>query len=92
VPGVNIARSEAVERAKHLTIESYDISLDLTVGSEIFLSTSRINFTCSTPGYNTFIDAVGKSIKSATLNGAPVDTSRYDGETLHIEGLAAKMN
>lgn len=89
MPGVNIARSEAAERAKHLSIESYDISLDLTVGSEIFLSTSRITFSCATPGYKTFIDAVGKSIKSATLNGAQVDTSRYDGETLHIEGLAA---
>jgi len=89
VPGVNIARSEAAERAKHLTIESYDISLDLTVGSEIFLSTSRIIFNCATPNYSTFLDAVGKSIKSATLNGAPVDTSRYDGETLHIDGLAS---
>jgi aminopeptidase N len=88
VPGVNIARSEAAERAKHLSIESYDVSLDLTVGSEIFLSTSRIVFTCNTSGYKTFVDAVGKSIKSATLNGAAVDTSRYDGETLHIEGLA----
>ncbi len=90
MPGVNIARSEAAERAKHLSIESYDISLDLTVGSEIFLSTSRIIFNCSTPGYKTFIDAVGKSIKSATLNGADVDTSRYDGETLYIEGLQEK--
>ena len=89
MPGVNIARSEAAERAKHLTIESYDISLDLTVGSEIFLSTSRIIFNCATPNYSTFLDAVGKSIKSATLNGVLVDTSRYDGETLHIDGLAS---
>ncbi len=89
MPGVNISRSEAAERAQHLAVESYDISLDLTVGSEIFLSTSRIVFSCNTPGYNTFIDAVGKSITSATLNGAPVDTSRFDGETLLIEGLAA---
>jgi len=90
VPGVNITRSEAAERAKHLFIESYDISLDLTIGSEVFLVTSRVNFTCATPGYNTFIDAVGKSIKSAMLNGVAVDTSRYDGETLFIENLAEK--
>ena len=88
MPGVNIARSEAAERANHLSIESYDISLDFTLGSEIFLSTSRIIFSSKTPGYKTFVDAVGKSIKSATLNGVNVDTSRYDGETLHIEGLA----
>ena len=88
MPGVNISRSEAAERAKHLTIESYDISLDLTVGSEVFLSTSRILFSCNAPGYDTFIDAVGKSIKSAILNGQPLDTSRYDGETLLVPGLS----
>ena len=90
MPGVNISRSEAAERASHLAVESYDITLDLTVGSEIFLATSRIVFSCTTAGYKTFIDAVGKSIKSATLNGADVDTSRYDGETLFIDGLADK--
>ena len=90
MPGVNISRSEAAERASHLAVESYDVTLDLTVGSEIFLATSRIVFSCTTAGYKTFIDAVGKSIKSATLNGADVDTSRYDGETLFIDGLADK--
>ena len=90
MPGVNISRSEAAERAKHLTIESYDISLDLTVGSEVFLSTSRILFSCNTAGYDTFIDAVGKSIKSAILNGQSLDTSRYDGETLLVPGLSTK--
>ncbi len=90
MPGVNIARSEAAERAKYLTIESYDISLDLTVGSDVFLSTSRILFSCNKAGYDTFVDAVGKSIKSALLNGEPVDISRYDGETLHVSGLAAQ--
>ncbi len=88
MPGVNIARAEAAERAQHLSVESYDISLDLTTGSEVFLSTSRIVFTCTTPGYSTFLDAVGKRIQSATLNGVDVDTSRYDGETLFISNLA----
>ncbi len=88
MPGVNIARSEAVERANHLAIESYDVSLDLTVGSEIFLSTSRILFSCNTPGYITFLDAVGKSIKSALLNGEAIDISRYDGETLWLPALS----
>jgi aminopeptidase N len=87
VPGVNIARAEAAERAQHLSVESYDISLDLTTGSEVFLSTSRIVFNCTSPGYSTFLDAVGKSIQSATLNGVAVDTSRYDGETLFISNL-----
>ena len=81
MPGTNISRAESTERAQHLRVESYDISLDLstaTTDAKTFTSTSVIKFSCTTPGYNTFIDAVAESIISATLNGTPVDTSSYD--------------
>ncbi|MFN7802074.1 MAG: aminopeptidase N, partial [Actinomycetes bacterium] len=42
------------------------------------------------PGYSTFIDAVGKSVISATLNGQVVDTANYDGESIFINNLAAE--
>jgi aminopeptidase N len=89
VPGVNISRSEANERSSHIAVESYEVHIDVTQGNENFLATSTVNFTCNTPGYNTFIDAVGKRIISATLNGESVDTSSYDGETLFINNLQA---
>jgi aminopeptidase N len=88
VPGVNIARSEAKERSKHLSIESYQVKLDLTYGAEKFIAKSVVTFRCKTPGYNTFIDAVGKKIISASLNGSAVDTSNYDGESLFLYNLA----
>ncbi|MDA2984974.1 MAG: aminopeptidase N, partial [Actinomycetota bacterium] len=88
MPGVNIARSEAKERSKHLSIESYQVKLDLTYGAEKFIAKSVVTFRCKTPGYNTFIDAVGKKIISATLNGSAVDISNYDGESLFISNLA----
>jgi aminopeptidase N len=90
VPGLNIARSEAAERSAHLLVASYDVTLDLTTGEETFYSKSVIHFSCNTPGYDTFIDAVGKSIISATLNGEAVDTADFDGETVFLKNLAAE--
>jgi len=90
LPGLNSTRAEAAERAAHLAIQSYDLTLDLTYGDEIFISTTVIKFGCNKPGYETFIDAVGKSVISATLNGQAVDTSNYDGESIFLKNLAAE--
>ena len=93
MPGTNISRAESTERAQHLRVESYDISLDLSTAAtdaKTFTSTSVIKFSCTTPGYNTFIDAVAESIISASLNGTPVDTSSYDGTTVHLQNLQAE--
>ncbi|MEI8067181.1 MAG: M1 family aminopeptidase, partial [Actinomycetes bacterium] len=90
MPGLNLARTEAAERSSHLSVSSYDVSLDLTVAEETFYSKSVIHFSCNTPGYDTFIDAVGKSIISATLNGNAVDTSNFDGETVYLKNLQAE--
>jgi hypothetical protein len=88
MPGLNSTRAEAAERAAHLHVESYELTLDLTAGDEIFLSKTIIKFTCNRDGYDSFIDAVGKSVISATLNGLPVDTTNYDGETIYLKNLA----
>ena len=90
VPGINISRIEAKERADHLVVHSYDITLDVTTGAESFYSKSVVKFSCNTPGYSTFIDACGRSIISASLNGSPVDTSDFDGETVYLKNLAAE--
>jgi len=90
VPGVNISRAEAAERSAHLKVEKYQVTLDVTRGNETFYAKSVVTFSCNKPGYDTFIDAVGKSIISATLNGAPVDTSNFDGESVFIKNLAAQ--
>lgn len=88
VPGVNLTHDEAKERAKLIKIESYDIDLDLTSGVETFISTTTIKFNGLKPGASTFIDAVGKAVVSATLNGVALDTANFDGETIHIPSIA----
>jgi aminopeptidase N len=89
VPGLNSTRAEAAARAAHLAVASYELTLDLTSGDESFISETIIKFTCNKPGYDTFLDAVGKNVISATLNGQSVDTSNYDGESIFIKNLAA---
>ena len=90
MPGLNLTRTEAEERARHLAIDTYRVHLDLTVGREHFIARTTATFTCTTPGYNTFIDVAGNKILSATLNGAAIDISSFDGESLFINGLAAQ--
>jgi hypothetical protein len=77
VPGLNLSRAEAKDRADHLYVNSYVVTLDVTKGEETFYSKSEVSFTCNKPGYSTFIDAVGSSVISSTLNGAPVDTINF---------------
>jgi len=89
VPGLNSTRAEAAARAAHLEVASYELTLDLTTGDESFISETIIKFTCNKPGYDTFLDAVGKNVISVTLNGQAVDTSNYDGESIFIKNLAA---
>jgi len=90
VPGLNSTRAEAAARAAHLAVASYELTLDLTTGDETFISETIIKFSCNKPGYDTFLDAVGKNVISATLNGQTVDTSNYDGESIFIKNLAAE--
>ena len=89
MPGLNSTRAEAAQRAAHLAVQSYELTLDLTTGEESFISETKIKFTCNKVGYESFLDAVGKNVISATLNGQNIDTSNYDGESIFIKNLAA---
>ena len=74
MPGLNSTRAEAQARADHLAVQSYQVTLDLTAGDEFFTSETIVKFTCNKPGYESFIDAVGRRVISATLNGQTVET------------------
>ena len=87
MPGLNSTRAEAAERAAHLAVDSYELTLDLTAGSEVFISKTIIKFSCNKSGYDSFIDAVGKNVISASLNGQVLDTSNYDGESIFLKNL-----
>jgi aminopeptidase N len=96
VAGVrNLTQVEAADRARLLDVTSYDISLDLTDGTGYpgegtFRSITEVRFVCREPGAETFIEVAAGALRSATLNGAPVDTSAWTAESgLALRGLAA---
>jgi aminopeptidase N len=89
VPGINLTSIEAADRSAILKIDNYKVDLDLTTGEETFNSKAVITFS-ATPGSETFIDAIAKRIINATLNGAPVDVSNYDGESVFLKNLEAE--
>ncbi|WP_250009492.1 aminopeptidase N [Actinoplanes sp. M2I2] len=90
----NLTQVEAAERARLLEVTGYDITLDLTdghgnPGDGTFRSTTVVTFTCREPGAETFIETAASSVRSATLNGEPVDLSGFSPEKgLTLTGLA----
>jgi aminopeptidase N len=90
VPGVNISQIEAEERAKYLSIHSYDVTLKIIPGQETFYSQSMVHFACNEPGIATFIDAPARRVISATLNGIAVDVANFDGESIFLKNLTAE--
>ena len=88
MPGTNLTREEASERAAIVSTETYDVQLDLTLDSdERFGSTTTIRFG-ATPGASTFVDLVDADLTSVTLNGTAVDVSAYADSRIALSGLA----
>ena len=81
----NLTRDQAVERAALITVDSYQIGLDVTDGNgapgeRTFRSTTTVVFD-ALAGADTVIDIAADTIRSATLNGRELDVSGYDEST-----------
>ena len=89
----NLTRDQAVERAALITVDSYQINLDLTDGNgapgeRAFRSTTTVVFD-ALAGADTVIDIAADNIHSATLNGRELDVSGYDeSDGIPLRGLA----
>jgi aminopeptidase N len=86
----SLTRAEAVARATLLTVESYDVDLDLTAGPEGFRSTTTIRFRTVAAGGETFVELKPVRLVTATLNGTPLDPAGLAGNRLRLGGLAAE--
>ena len=90
MPGMNLTRAEARERANLISVDSYDVSLDLTQGDKVFGSTTAVKFSAR-PGSSTFIDAVTHKVHSVMLNGLELDPAEVsDGVRIQLPYLAAE--
>ena len=90
MPGLNLTRNEAIERASIIKrVHSYRIELDLPKDKDVFSSKVEIRFDAE-EGASTFIDAITSSVKSINLNGEELSTDLADGERIQLPNLAAE--
>ncbi|MFG2945729.1 aminopeptidase N [Streptomyces adustus] len=97
MPGENLTRDEARERAALLSVDGYEVSLDLrsAVGDgdeepRTFRSVTTIRFRCAEPGASSFADLVAPGVTAVSLNGRDLDPGAvFDGTRILLEDLAA---
>jgi aminopeptidase N len=98
VPGTNLTRDEARERARILSVDSYDVTLDVRSalgpvadgeGSGRFGSRTVLRFRCSEPGADSFTDLLAPAVTRVVLNGVDLDPAVvFDGSRIALPGLA----
>jgi len=104
VPGENLTRDEARERAALLSVDGYDVSLDLRTavrdaaadevtaeGPRTFRSVTTIRFRSNEPGASSFADLIAPSVTAVSLNGKDLDPGQvFDGSRILLEDLDAE--
>ncbi|MFI2782894.1 aminopeptidase N [Streptomyces sp. ALB3] len=104
MPGENLSRDEARERAELLTVDGYEVALDLRsavgepdggddAGPRTFRSQTTIRFRSARAGASTFADLLAPSVNAVALNGKDLDPGAvFDGTRIVLEDLAAGDN
>ncbi|MFJ3325012.1 aminopeptidase N [Streptomyces griseus] len=77
MPGTNLTREEAQERARLLTVDAYEIDLDLSGAQEggTYRSVTTVRFDCAEAGAESFIDLVAPAVHDVVLNGKDLDVA-----------------
>ncbi|GAA2597136.1 aminopeptidase N [Streptomyces axinellae] len=98
MPGENLTRDEARQRAGLLTVHGYEVALDLrsaiapppAEGPRTFRSTTTIRFACAEEGADSFADLIAPHVHSVTLNGEQLRVEEvFDGARIALTGLRA---
>ncbi|MFC3576271.1 aminopeptidase N [Streptomyces yaanensis] len=84
-----LTRDEAQTRARLLDVHRYEITLDLTSGDETFDSRTAIHFTVrgDQAAADTFVELKPAELRSATLDGEPLDPETLADNRLPLKGL-----
>ncbi|WP_018143488.1 aminopeptidase N [Alloscardovia criceti] len=72
MPGANLTRIEAEERARIISNAHYTVHLDLNQGENDFRSVSTIEFDAE-KGASTFVDLIANTVTSVEFNGEQLD-------------------
>jgi aminopeptidase N len=84
----NLTRDEARDRARLLSVTSYQVELDLTGDEETFRSATTVRFSASAAGSATFIDLTAPAVREIVLNGQALDPGAFVGDRIALAGLA----
>lgn len=91
----NLSREEAAERSALISVDTYDVHVDLTNAKdpefESYPTATTVRFSCNTPGAETFIDYIHHSIDSVKLNGVELKLDKVvDGARIRLANLKAE--
>ncbi|MFF5130263.1 aminopeptidase N [Streptomyces syringium] len=95
MPGTNLTREEARRRASLLTVDSYEIDLDLSGAQEggTYRSRTTVRFDAAEAGAESFIDLVAPAVHEVVLNGTALDASEvFQDSRIALPGLLAGRN
>ncbi|MFC9912328.1 aminopeptidase N [Streptomyces sp. NPDC127197] len=95
MPGTNLTREEAQQRAKLLTVDSYEIDLDLSGAQEsgTYRSVTTVRFDVAENSAESFIDLVAPTVHEVTLNGDPLDPDEvFKDSRIALPGLLQGRN
>ncbi|MYW19794.1 aminopeptidase N [Streptomyces sp. SID2955] len=95
MPGTNLTRDEARQRAELLSVDSYEIDLDLSGAQEggTYRSVTTVRFDVARGGAESFIDLVAPAVHEVVLNGDRLDPSEVFGDSrIALPGLLEGRN
>ncbi|MYT12497.1 aminopeptidase N [Streptomyces sp. SceaMP-e96] len=107
MPGTNLTRDEAQERARLLTVDAYEIDLDLSAAQEggapgsaedgstggTYRSVTMVRFDVAEAGADSFIDLVAPAVREVVLNGEALDPDEvFKDSRIALAGLPAGRN
>ncbi|MEU5641601.1 aminopeptidase N [Streptomyces milbemycinicus] len=94
MPGTNLTREEAQRRARLLSVDSYEIELDLSGAQEggTFRSVTSVRFDAAEAG-DSFVDLVAPTVHQVVLNGYELDPAEVFADSrIALSGLQQGRN
>ncbi len=85
--GTNITRDEAGIRSSIVSVDGYEVTLDLSTRDDNFPTTTTVHFSAKA-GAATWIDFIAPHVTSITLNGRDIPASAHDGFRIQLTDLA----
>ena len=95
MPGTNLTRDEARQRAELLSVDSYEIDLDLSGAQEggTYRSVTTVRFDVARGGAESFIDLVAPAVHEVVLNGDQLDPAEvFEDSRIALPGLLEGRN